>query len=156
MVKKYSTKSTKNIPMEKSLEQLMDEHFEFTSKTFVKSTAVSSLIHLAGNEPDGEVFEVLEAIELGHDIETIAEEYADCFNCLNDSMKRAGVTTDMFIRAVYKKLEINKARKWIENPDGTYRHVKPGQCPKCGECNRIREGNTMCVKCVAELYDENK
>lgn len=103
----------------KSLEQLMAEHFEFTSTTFPEATGLSSLTKL-----QEEIGEVSDELIHGSDSEALAVEFADCFQCLNDSMGRAGVTVPMLVAAFAKKLEVNKARTWVKNPDNTYSHVK--------------------------------
>lgn len=52
------------------------------------------------------------------------EEYADALMCLFDSAGRQGILPENIFRAFAKKLKVNKARKWIKNPDNTYSHVK--------------------------------
>lgn len=44
--------------------------------------------------------------------------------CLFDSAGRAGVSVEDIFEAFALKLEINKTRTWIKNPDNTYSHKK--------------------------------
>lgn len=54
-------------------------------------------------------------------------EYADILLLLVDAARNAGITGDEMIDYAYRKLEINKSRKWgSPNPDGSIEHIKEG------------------------------
>jgi NTP pyrophosphatase (non-canonical NTP hydrolase) len=72
-----------------------------------------------------EVMEVNDDLEHCNEDEsipsTIAGELADCLLVLCAIANRAGVDLESEAR---KKFEVNKARTWIKQPDGTHQHVK--------------------------------
>lgn len=98
---------------------LIRQHLKFTSKTFPKGTALGALIH-AGRE----VQEAIDDINNKEDIDTLAEEYADILGCLIDSINRSGISRRKINLIFRKKLEKNKKRKWKDNGDGSYSHIK--------------------------------
>lgn len=51
-------------------------------------------------------------------------EFVDCFMYLLDAMKRAGFTVDDLKFFFKEKMEINDARDWKQNKDGSYSHKK--------------------------------
>lgn len=52
------------------------------------------------------------------------EEYADCFMLLIQAFHQAGGNTDELLDECFKKLEINKKRKWgKKNKDGFHEHI---------------------------------
>lgn len=107
----------------KTIQELEHERLQWSFQNFPDATAYSSLQKLKGEIT--EVEQELMADE--RDYPKILEEYADCLMCLFDSAGRAGITPDDVFKAFEKKLQKNKARKWVKNPDNTYSHVKtPG------------------------------
>jgi hypothetical protein len=104
-------------PVTKTIIQLEAERLAWALKTFPEATALSSLYKL-----QAEVKEIEENILL--DIK-IPEEYADALMCLFDSAARMGITPQDIFKAFEEKLEINKGRKWVKNPDNSYSHIKP-------------------------------
>lgn len=92
------------------------EHIEFTSATFPKGTSDGALLHL-----EREIAEVRAETKDSFDL---AVEFADCLGCLIDAANRRGVTPPMLLHAFAYKLDINKARTWKDNGDGSYSHVK--------------------------------
>ena len=98
--------------------KLEEERLEWSLKTFPNATALSSLLKLKG-----EADEIIADIE---DNKREVEEYADCLMCLFDSAGRQNIpiTPEEIFEAFAKKLEINKNRTWVENPDHSYSHVK--------------------------------
>jgi hypothetical protein len=58
-------------------------------------------------------------------------EWADCFLLLTDAADRKGHSFEDLVDFARKKLEINKARNWQPQTDGTYRHVSKDACPTC-------------------------
>lgn len=53
------------------------------------------------------------------------EEYADCFMLLIQAFHQAGGNTDMLLGECFKKLEINKKRRWgKKNIDGYHEHIE--------------------------------
>lgn len=96
--------------------ELENERLEWSLKTFPEATATSSLFKLAE-----------EAAEIAADIENgkrEPEEYADALMCLLDSAGRQGISVQEILIAYRSKLDINKQRKWIKNPDNTYSHER--------------------------------
>lgn len=101
--------------MEQTFEKLYVEHAEFSDKTFGKSRSFyGPLQHL-----QKEVKELLENPSDDH-------EYADCLLLLIDAYRRKGGTAHRLLNACFEKLEINKERKWPDQPDenGVFEHVK--------------------------------
>lgn len=96
--------------------ELMDDFVDFALKTFKKAHPLSSLKKL-----EEEMLEVAHEIQHGH--ENLAEEYADCMMCLLDSAARIGIKPKDLMVAFAAKLEVNKNRKWVKNPNNTYSHV---------------------------------
>ncbi len=92
------------------------ERMAWSLETFPEATALSSLYKLRT-----EIDEIEVDLNLG-----ISEplEYADALMCLFDSAGRKGISPETMFEAFAQKLEINKARTWIKNPDNSYSHVK--------------------------------
>lgn len=103
----------------KTLEQLLREHLQWTSTTFPKGTSIGALLHA-----EREIKEVRDDIFLGMSFDKKREEYADVLGCIFDSMNREGITVENVIEAWDKKLQVNKSRKWKDNGDGSYSHIK--------------------------------
>ena len=62
-------------------------------------------------------------------------EYADCFLLICDSARRAGFTSDQLLNACWRKLEINKTRKWAPaGANDAVEHIE-------GEGETQQEGN---------------
>lgn len=103
----------------KNLFELEKDRLAWSLETFPEASPISSLLKL-----ESEIQEVI--LELGFETQSanLSEEYADCLMCLFDSAGRAGITPEMITQAFAKKLEKNKARKWVKNPDNSYSHVK--------------------------------
>lgn len=108
-------------------DDLIIDYVEWSSKTFPESTMYSSLIHARK-----EIYEIESAL---HEIEKrifierkvtsfddVRYEYVDALMCIIDSANRAGIRPLELMDAFQDKLEINKARTWIKNNDGTYSH----------------------------------
>lgn len=52
-------------------------------------------------------------------------EYVDCIFLLFDAARRAGFSYEELLQGCYRKLEINKARKWgPKTRDGAVKHVE--------------------------------
>jgi hypothetical protein len=112
--------------MIKSIEQLESERFQWSLKTFPNATAESSLIK-AKRELKEAIME-LDIYKAGVKTplckDKLAKEYVDTIMCIFDSAARAGISVTDIRDAYAEKLAINKSRKWIQNPDRTYSHVK--------------------------------
>lgn len=104
--------------MKKNIIDLENERLDWSLKNFPEATAFSSLQKLKG-----EIEEVEKELEKPTS-ESIVEEYADCLMCLFDSAGRAHISPDEIFEAFAKKLQKNKNRVWVKNPDNTYSHVK--------------------------------
>jgi len=110
----------------KTIFELEAERHEWSLKNFPKATPRSSMLKLQGEAK--EVLKEIKKLEKFPDgddgLDDLTMEYADCLMCLFDSAGRAGVSVQDIFEAFEEKLEINKNRKWVENPDNTYSHVK--------------------------------
>ena len=103
----------------KNFEELIEEHGQWADETVPMGTSVGALLHA-----EREIKEIIEDIESGKPLEVKAKEYADAMFCLMDSARREGVAVSDILRAGDEKLQINKARKWKYNGDGSYSHIK--------------------------------
>lgn len=101
----------------KSILELEYERFIWSLKTFPEATAISSLRKL-----ESEIKEIESDIATGN---KNPMEYADALMCLFDSAGRQGIPASEIFTAFGEKLEINKKRVWIKNPDNSYSHVNP-------------------------------
>lgn len=98
-----------------TFEQIAQEWQDGVLKMFPNSTAESCLVGLRR-----EINEVLTE----DNKEDKLKEYADCFIYLLSSCAYAGFNTNEIVKATQEKIQINLERKWKENPDGTYSHIK--------------------------------
>lgn len=96
--------------------QLEAERLEWSLKTFLDATPISSLRKLESEIKEIEA-DILAGIRK-------PEEYADALKCLFDSAGRQGILPIEIFESFKSKLEINKKRKWIKNPDNSYSHKK--------------------------------
>lgn len=106
----------------KKLNDFLTDRWAFSQKTFgtiQQRDCMGPLRHLEK--------EVKELIEKPHD----HLEWADCFLLLLDAAKRKGHSLEDLVDFASQKLAINKARNWVKQEDGTYRHA-PNDCPYCG------------------------
>lgn len=110
----------------KTIQELEEERFEWSLKTFPEATALSSLKKLISEikEVHSEIAYLEEFPDGDEGLEKLSLEYADCLMCLFDSAQRAGLTPNEIFESFKEKLEINKARTWIKNEDNSYSHVK--------------------------------
>lgn len=100
-------------------DRLMDEHVEFTTKTFPRATAAGALLHM-----QRELEEIQMDLDNRVQNDHLAEECADALGCYIDFCNRIGITPQMLNRAFDMKLQKNKHRKWKDNGDGSYSHIK--------------------------------
>ncbi len=100
-----------------NITSLETERMAWSLLTFPEATPISSLRKL-----EAEIKEIEADIIAG-----IKEpvEYADALMCLFDSAGRQGIAPEEIFAAFAYKLEKNKSRAWIKNPDNSYSHVKP-------------------------------
>ena len=105
-----------------SFENLFKRHQEFSTKTFISSTPMSSLEGLK-IEAD-EAIDELGGIDRDYDGEALPLEYVDCLMYLMDSIARAGIPLERIKEMFVKKLAINAERKWKINKNGSYSHIK--------------------------------
>lgn len=87
---------------------------------FPKATSIGGMIY--AKKECQEVIDELENVTSIH--EDLVLEYADIFMCVSDSMKRAGVPLNDVAVAIRHKSGINLMRKWKDNGDGSYSHIK--------------------------------
>lgn len=105
--------------MQKTFEELIEEHGLWADETFPKGTAIGALRHA-----EREVGEIIDDIESGAPKKNLAIEYADALFCIMDSARRSKVSMSEIIEAGDGKLQINRKRKWKDNGDGSYSHIK--------------------------------
>ena len=102
--------------MQRDFFALEAERLAWSLETFTEATPQSSLEKLKS-----EIKEIEEDLEK----EIVNPmEYADALMCLLDSAGRASITPHHILRAFREKLEINKSRVWVKNPDNSYSHKK--------------------------------
>lgn len=102
--------------MSKTLIELERERLAWSLQTFPEATPLGSLRKLES-----------EIKEIEYDIENgirRPEEFADALMCLFDVAGRYDISVQEIIGAFAAKLEVNKRRKWVKNPDNSYSHVK--------------------------------
>lgn len=119
-----------------TFEKLIKEHGEWADATFPKGTAHGALLHA-----EREAAEVIADFEADESMKKVAMEVADFMGCVMDSLRRDGIDTAVISKmldmlcvsnvALYavrvefeNKLRINKLRKWKDNGDGSYSHIK--------------------------------
>lgn len=98
---------------------LFNSHLNWATVVFPKATAIGALLHL-----EREVKEVIADIENYAPRAHKIEEYADCMGCLLSSMARENISVEELMQAFEKKLIKNQRRKWKDNGDGSYSHIK--------------------------------
>ncbi len=103
-----------------SLFDLFVEHVSWAKEVFPKATAQGALDHAARELVEIEL--ELQKPELNS--VAIITEYADAIGCILNSFTKAGYDMEDFKRAFRAKLIINKGRKWQDNGDGSYSHIK--------------------------------
>lgn len=95
--------------------QAENERFQWSLKTFPEATALGALAKCR---------EELKEIEL--DIVSGKRrpvEFADALMCLFDAAQRHGITLPDIFQAYKDKVELNKSRTWVKNPNGSYSHI---------------------------------
>lgn len=106
-----------------SFEEVYESFAAFSLRTFVDSSAKSSLKHLRR-----EILETEELLSIDQtrsvDRAKLVKEYADMILCIISSAIRVGFNSWAIVYAMDKKAKINAKRKWTNNGDGTYSHVK--------------------------------
>lgn len=103
-------------PEPPNLIDLENRRMEWARKTFPTATPYPSL-----QKAKTEIKEI--EVNMGNDV-IDATEYVDAIMCLLDSAGRSGITMVDIIKTYSEKLEINLKRKWKDNGDGTYSHIK--------------------------------
>jgi hypothetical protein len=103
----------------KTFEKLMEEHLKWTSSTFPKGTSHGAALHA-----EREIKELLAEIEKDGKIADFAFEIVDVMGCIIDCANRRGIRPELIKAAFELKLMENKSRKWKDNGDGSYSHIK--------------------------------
>lgn len=116
MIINKADKKRKAIKLTKNLVQLEEERMKWSLRNFPEATAESSLLKLLE-----EVQEI--QCDLMNDKRPV-EEYVDGLMCILDSAGRRAIYLPELIEGYERKLEKNKARKWVKNDDNTYSHIK--------------------------------
>ncbi len=108
-----------------------EEITKWQKETFSKATPVSKLIHLAGDKSEGEVRELINAINdedhlIDHEkMRATKMEFADCFFLLFGAASAYGMSYQNIVDAIDDKFQINKARKWGKpDANGVVNHIK--------------------------------
>ncbi len=119
----------------KTIQSLMDDIYEWSQEAFGKEQRSVPILHHLSKE----VKELIEAIshfqknntiklpynESCKNLTDVKEEYADCFMLILDSASNFGLSAKDLIVEAYKKLEINKGRKWGSPDDnGVIEHKR--------------------------------
>lgn len=102
-----------------TFERLIEEHGQWADATFPKCTSNGALLHA-----HREIDEIIQDIADAAGKDQMAIEYADALLCIMDSARREGFTVEDIVTAGFYKLGKNKARKWKDNGDGSYSHIK--------------------------------
>jgi len=100
---------------------MIDRYLDFWDRQSLWSQQIFGLDSERG--PQGPIFhlereikEVIEAMDLHYgtmeSIEEFQMELVDCFFLITDAARRSGLTYSQFMDLAFKKLEINKSRKW--------------------------------------------
>lgn len=87
--------------LERDIQALQDDVFEWQSKTFPYATIESRMAHLK-KEADEVAIDKCDVVE-----------YADCLMLLMGAAGVVGIAMDEILAAAWKKLSINKKRKWL-------------------------------------------
>ena len=90
-------------------------HAQWMNKAMPDVTLGSCLGHL--------VKEVAEIVESPDDI----TEYADVYLLLLSAMTKANIDIQDVVAEAWAKLEVNKKRTWIKQPEGHYEHDRSGE-----------------------------
>ncbi len=64
------------------------------------------------------------------DREKLKAELVDCFLCLMNASAKAGFVAEEIVEGMHNKAQVNKARKWKYNGNGTYSHIKEDHAGK--------------------------
>lgn len=106
--------------------ELFNKITAWQKEVFPDATAMSKLIHLAGENPDPKS----EIAELMADIESESvhayEEFADCFFLLFGAAAAIGLGYDAICADIENKFNINKKRTWGKpDKNGVVNHKAP-------------------------------
>ena len=118
------------------LQNLMDDISEWSNKTFGNYERNPAIAYHLKKE----IKELIKAIkkfnksrfdastgigEYKRNRDNVEMEFADCFMLLLDSASHFDITADELIEATYRKLAINKERKWGKpDKNGVVEHIK--------------------------------
>jgi len=94
------------------LRNLESIRFEWSKKTFPGATTQSALEHLKD-----------EIKEIEADPSDVVE-YADALMLLMEAAARNQITVDQILVAFQEKHQKNTTRKWVQNGNGSYYHIK--------------------------------
>ena len=97
-------------PLVVDLENIFTEVGEFSVKAFPGATSFEHILKLRQ--------EALEVLKNPSD----RIEYIDCLLALFAAMYKVGISYKKVIELSKAKLEVNKNREWVKQPDGTYQH----------------------------------
>lgn len=104
----------------KILQDLMDEIFEWSDKTFENQNSISKINHLKK-----EIDELKASIFHEHGELEKKMEFADCFMLLILIAKMEGLSANDLIESTNLKLGINKNRAWGKpDKDGIVEHIR--------------------------------
>lgn len=99
----------------------------WVSSTFGSERDPKGVILKAEEELD-ELWEAIEKWEKGwREKEELYGEVADLMILVVNLAGRLGLDSEMFLRTVRSKLEVNKEREWVKFPDGTWSHKRGGE-----------------------------
>lgn len=102
-----------------SLEQLFDQHGDFYTNVFAGGEVDATIPLKKMRQEMEELYE-----EVANNGTRVGKEFVDVLMCLVSFAKKAKLEWSTIKLDFAEKVEINKHRKWIQNADGTYSHVK--------------------------------
>lgn len=106
------TTNTNTVQTWDNWQDIQNEIGEFTDKTFGQSTVESKFEHLR-EELDEVIADPKDELE-----------WADCLILLLDAARREGFDMTDLHKAITKKMEINRARKWgSADENGVVKHI---------------------------------
>jgi hypothetical protein len=110
------------------VQRFWNEQGEWSQKTFgldKERGPLGSLKHLEKEAREAQNAVSL-AVDRGGDfLERVEVEIADCLFLTFDAARRAGMSLDSLIDTCFRKLEINKTRKWgVSKPGEAVEHIR--------------------------------
>lgn len=125
----------RKLPIPRDLEDFWHAQSEWSQATFgtdQERGPLGPLKHLK-KEVEEAISEVVSLWDGGArgaapDLRPLREEITDCLFLVFDAARRAGMTHQDLVESAFRKLEINKGRKWGEAKEGeAVEHLREGE-----------------------------